>query len=170
MNDTETLKKGKIVGVVFGILLAISAIITIIVGIIFTRISADYSDLTAKQKETFVPTKATVVTIVRVKDSMSGRHTSYHHDVNIEYSVDGKTYNNKLNYYDSDIYEGRQVTILYNPENPEEIIYGELTDTFTSSFTIIGIGIIVVGALTFVVGIVIAVKCKKSYNELKNAM
>ena len=170
MNDTETLKKGKIVGIVFGIILAVASLITILVGIIFVNLSDSVSESEAVKKETFVPTEATIVNMVRVKDSVGGAYTDHDWHVYIEFDVNGRTYSTELNHYNSDMSIGQKVNILYNPDDPEDIIYEKNSEIFTSSFKVIGIGIIVVGALTFVVGIVIAVKCKKSYNELKNAM
>jgi tetrahydromethanopterin S-methyltransferase subunit B len=44
------------------------------------------------------------------------------------------------------------------------------SDIVTTSFTAIVIGIVILGILTLVIGIVIAVKCTKSYKALKESM
>ncbi len=170
MNDMETLKKGKIVGIVFGIILAVASLITILVGIIFVNLSNSISESEAAKKETFLPTEATIVNMVRVKDSIGGAYTDHDWHVYIEFDIDGRTYNTELNYYNSDLYNGQKVNILYNPDNPEEIVYEKNSEIVSSSFTAIGIGIVVFGIFTLVLGIVIAIKCTKSYKALKDSM
>ena len=170
MNDMETLKKGKIVGIVFGIILAVASLITILVGIIFVNLSDGISESEAVKKETFIPAEATIVNMVRVKDSIGGAYTDHDWHVYIEFDVDGRTYSTELNHYNSDMYNGQKVNILYNPDNPEDIIYEKNSEIVTSSFKVIGIGIAIFGILTLVLGIVIAVKCTKSYKELKESM
>ena len=170
MNDMETLKKGKIVGVVFGIIVAIVSVITILIGIVFVNLSKSVSESEAVKKETFIPTEATIVNMVRVKDSIGGAYTDHDWHVYIEFDVDGRRYSTELNHYNSDMSIGQKVNILYNPDNPEDIIYEKNSAIFTASFSVIGIVIAAVGVITFVIGIIIAIKCAKSYKALKESM
>jgi len=140
------------------------------VGIIFVNLSNSVSESEAVKKETFVPTEATIVNMVRVKDSIGGAYTDHDWHVYIEFDVDGRTYSTELNHYNSDMSIGQKVNVLYNPDDPEDIIYEKNSEIVTTSFTAIGIGIAIFGIITLVLGIVIAVKCTKSYKALKESM
>ena len=43
------------------------------------------------------------------------------HDVYVAYSVDGKEYNALSDTYSSSYFEGKEITIFYNPDNPAQI-------------------------------------------------
>lgn len=43
------------------------------------------------------------------------------YDVWIEYTVDGKTYNSRINSYDSSMYVGKEIEVYYDPENPSDV-------------------------------------------------
>ena len=58
------------------------------------------------------------------------------HDVYVSYTVDGKDYETRSNVYDSRYYEGKEIKVFYDPENPEKI-YGD-TKLLGTIFIIIG--------------------------------
>ena len=47
-----------------------------------------------------------------------------HYNVTVEYVVDGEVYERTLNEYNSGMYEGKEIEIYYNPDNPSEIKTG----------------------------------------------
>lgn len=47
-----------------------------------------------------------------------------HYNVIVEYVVDGEVYERTLNEYNSGMYEGKEIEIYYNPDNPSEIKTG----------------------------------------------
>ncbi len=74
--------------------------------------------------------KKTEATITRINERYHGDGDS-DYDVYVSYFVDGKSYNEELNTYNSSMREGKNVTIYYNPDNPSEIMSGD------SSFIVI---------------------------------
>jgi hypothetical protein len=64
----------------------------------------------------------TTATISRITSSSDDTdHTAY-----IEYQVNGRTYNDRLSYYSSGLYEGKKIKIYYDPDNPSQIVDGTL--------------------------------------------
>ncbi len=62
------------------------------------------------------------------------------HDVYIKYTYKEKTYNNvRINFYNSNMYEGKEISILCDPENPGKIHSAEGTDIAVIIFIVIGI-------------------------------
>lgn len=77
---------------------------------IFVKISYDNFLKTA------VKTTATITSIGASHDNDG----DVNHSVIVEFVVDGKTYSGELNYYSSSMRIGREETIYYNPENPND--------------------------------------------------
>lgn len=61
-----------------------------------------------------------VITEIDTYRTRSNGETETRHDVFIEYEVDGKTYNRELNNYSSSMYEGKEIEVMYNPDNPAD--------------------------------------------------
>lgn len=61
----------------------------------------------------------TTAVITDIDSYISKGETIY--DVFVIYKVDGVTYTSELNYYDSFMYEGKEITVYYKPQNPEKV-------------------------------------------------
>lgn len=146
-----TIKKAPsaklIIGVVFSTIGLLFAVIGIAIGISF-------SDFSAKAEST----TAEITRIETYTKSSNGSLTTYH-DVYVKYSVDGVTYNVLLDYFDSSMYVGGTVEVLYNPDNPAEIKGNDITITFI--FTGMGIVFLIIGLLVGVIPYTKEVKRKK---------
>lgn len=88
----------------------------------------------------------------------SGSNSS--HDVYVSYDVDGKAYESKLNSYSSSFYEGKEIDIYYDKENPNKIGIKSL-DLLFLMFPGFGLIFVIIG------GIAIIVKIKKKSFEEK---
>lgn len=78
-------------------------------------------------------------------DSHDDRYETEHR-VYVTYEVDGKVFPNvRLSYYSSDMYEGKEITLYYDPINPGNVkVKGEMTVAF--------IVMLILGAVFAVVG------------------
>ncbi len=70
--------------------------------------------------KTYLSAKATIESIE--VDYGVGEDDSDTYTVMVAYTVDGTTYHSELGEMKSGYHEGKEVDILYNPENPEKII------------------------------------------------
>lgn len=73
----------------------------------------------------FMETKGfikTTAVITRIESRRNGKHM--HHDVYVEYDIDGKIYSGKCDTYSSSYREGREIPIYYDPNDPNRI-HGE---------------------------------------------
>lgn len=68
-------------------------------------------------------------------------------DVEVSYSVDGKAYMEKLNYYSSSMEPGDTLSIKYNVDQPSKIKVVSATIIFTSIFGGIGLLFVVIGLI-----------------------
>ena len=88
----------------------------------------------------YVETKATVTNIEKEEiydsDSPGDTRTEYH--ITVEYSVDGNKYVSKLGETPSEFNEGMELTVLYNVDNPSEVVL----PGNTGSYVMIGIGVV----------------------------
>lgn len=84
------------------------------------------------------------------------------HEVNVSYTVEGKQYKSRLNGYSSDFYEGKEIEIYYNKDNPNKIGMKSLDLVF---LIFIGIGVlfIIIGGT----GIIVIIHKKKVEKRLK---
>lgn len=82
------------------------------------------------------------------------------HEVYVSYTVDGKEYNSELDGYISDFYEGKEIKIYYDKDNPTEIGMKSLDLLF---LIFLGMGLIF-----FIIGVIgILVKINKKNLEKK---
>jgi len=80
-------------------------------------------------------TEAQITHIVSHYDKSADRTS---HDVYVTYEVDGKTYENvPISYWTGSMYEGKVITISYNPKNPSEV-HTEGAAVFFATFSGIG--------------------------------
>ena len=59
------------------------------------------------------------------------------------------------------MYEGQQIEIYYDPDDPSDVTYLEGMRIFTTIFSIVGVVLTVIGLIPLIIGIVIIVKCNK---------
>lgn len=142
----------KVAGSVVGIALMLFAGIFLLIGIIFFVVSAVFLEVNKSHAENYLPTEA-VISEIRISSDSSDAYATY--------MVDGKKIKSKLDVYSSDMYEGQQIEIYYNPENPSDVTYLEGMRIFTTIFTIVGSVLTSVGLVPLIIGIVIVVKCNK---------
>ncbi len=106
-------KSGDTVRIILGIVFAVVgvAVIAISIGI----------GMADKRFEDKAESTTAVITDIERDRYKSGGKTKTRYHVYVQYEVDGKEYEGKLGSYSSTMYEGQQVTVLYNPENPAEM-------------------------------------------------
>ena len=127
---SNTLKRLMTVGaILFGLAF-------IIVGVIGIR-----------QDDTFLPTKAVIQSMERTYEAMDSNETDTW-EVMVAYSVDGKDYVTDLGQKKDDFTVGKEIDILYNPNNPEGIVLPGKTIWFI--FMIAGAAVAVIAAVLLV--------------------
>ena len=105
-------KAGILVFIILGSIFFLIGIVQIILGVVFLKTTDDQDD--------YVKIKAVISEIVVDRDSDGD--TDY--DVFVDYTYDGVTYGKKpFNMYSSSMYEGKEIDILCDPDNPEKITY-----------------------------------------------
>lgn len=113
--------------------------------------------MTFFQSKGFEKTKATIVAIEELPKEFEDEDTQF--DVTVEYTVDGKTYVEKLDYYSPSFAVGKTVDITYDPNDPTAIHGG-------SGF---GIYVLIIGAVIIAAVIFSMVRGRKSLKKLKEA-
>ena len=142
----------KVAGSIVGIALMVFSGIFLFIGIIFLIISAVFLEVNKSHAENYIPTEA-VISEIRISSDSSDAYATY--------VVDGKKLKAKLDVYSSDMYEGQQIEIYYDPDDPYDVTYLEGMRIFTTVFSIIGAVLTVIGLIPHIIGIVIVVKCNK---------
>lgn len=105
----------------------------------------------------------TTGTITDVLECAHGADEERQYDVTIAYKADGKDYETTLGNMTGDYKVGEEMTLYYNPENPQEI-----TNSKMGGF--IAPILIVVGAAALVFGIYSTIRAFKKSRELDNAV
>lgn len=97
----------------------------------------------------YIETQATITRIEASEafdsDAPGGTRTEY--DITVEYKINGRKYVSRLGEEPKDFYEGMELTVLYNVDDPTDVILpGQ-----ASSFIMMGMGVvgIAAGAVTF---------------------
>lgn len=133
----------KILGVIAFCLVFVAAGITVFL----------FGNNDLKKIDSYPQTKAV---ITRIEGYYDG--DDYEHDVYVRYTVDEIEHENKLNEYKSSFYEGKEITISYNPNDPTDI----LVASKTTPMILIGIGALFVAA--GLVGLVVGIVKNKELN------
>lgn len=143
----------KIIGGIFAVL----GLFFLLLGIIFYIKDVEF-------KKTAIKTTGTITEIVY--DS-SGESSSV---VYVKFSVQGKTYEGKINYYTSSMYEGKSIVIYYDPSNPNNF-QGEEASIVLLIFAILGGVFFLVGIIFILIVTLKNIKRKKviNYNYKINA-
>ena len=100
-----------------------------------------------RQDDTFLPTKAVIQSMERTYEAMDSNETDTW-EVMVAYSVDGKDYVSDLGQKKDDFTVGKEIDILYNPNNPEGIVLPGKTIWFI--FMIAGAAVSVIAAVLLV--------------------
>lgn len=100
-----------------------------------------------RQDDTFLPTKAVIQSMERTYEAADANETDTW-EVMVAYSVDGKDYVTDLGQKKDDFTEGKEIDILYNPNNPEGIVLPGKTIWFI--FMIAGAAVAVIAAVLLV--------------------
>lgn len=117
--------------------------------------------MVGEHNKNYIKIESTVSKVELVKEATydsEGNREEAMYTIFVKYTVDGKEYDTEL----GEMYEhkvGDKITIVYNPENPNEISQ--------PSSLIFNIIILVVGCASLVFGIISSVKSIKKYKELK---
>ena len=96
-----------------------------------------------RQDDTFLPTKAVIQSMERTYEATDANETDTW-EVMVAYSVDGKDYVTDLGQKKDDFTVGKEIDILYNPNNPEGIVLPGKTIWFI--FMIAGAAVAVIAA------------------------
>ena len=99
------------------------------------------------QDDTFLPTKGVIRSMERTYVATDSNETDTW-EVKVEYAVDGKTYVSDLGQKKDDFTVGKEIDILYNPNNPEGIVLPGKTIWFI--FMIAGAAVAVIAAVLLV--------------------
>lgn len=132
-------------------------IIFAIVGAIFVIIGLNVMKNTLNY-ENKVDTKGTITEISSYRDGTGDEE----HEVYVSYTVGGRRYRSKLNGYSSSFYEGKEIDIYYDKDNPNNIGVKSLDKLFLI-FPGIGMVFVIIG----VSGIVTKIKNGKKEKSLK---
>ena len=100
-----------------------------------------------RQDDTFLPTKAVIQSMERTYEAMDSNETDTW-EVMVAYSVDGKDYVTDLGQKKDDFTVGKEIDILYNPNNPKGIVLPGKTIWFI--FMIAGAAVAVTAAVLLV--------------------
>ena len=137
-----------------------AGIMLIIFGIIFLCVGVFLYVNTDKNKQNY---RETVGTIVDIQYHYNHSNDSYDYDVYVDYTVNQTEYKYRhLNYYNSGMDIGDEVTITYDVNNP-----GSPISSAKSSF-IISLVMALIGATLTSVGVVIIIKRVKTLKEIGN--
>ncbi|MGN0401279.1 MAG: DUF3592 domain-containing protein [Acetatifactor sp.] len=127
------MKKKRNGGLVEVIIFAVFAIVGIglfIGGVFFLKSSLEFKKIA----------KETTATISEIRTSTDS-DGDIHHSVYVTYKVNGDTYKDRpLNFYSSGMYEGKKMTILYDPNNPNRI--GSASNNIFTTALLMGMGLI----------------------------
>ena len=100
-----------------------------------------------RQDDTFLSTKAVIQSMERTYEAADANETDTW-EVMVAYSVDGKDYVTDLGQKKDDFTVGKEIDILYNPNNPEGIVLPGKTIWFI--FMIAGAAVAVIAAVLLV--------------------
>lgn len=139
------MKKGNLINIFFGIF-AFVGIALLIGGILMIFFNQKFMNSAEK-----------VNGVISVIETYRDSDDSIDHRVYVSYTYDGKRYDNvRLQYYSSDMYEGKDITLYFDPENP-----GYVTTKWSEM--IAGLILTIIGVVFSIVGVVpISISvCKK---------
>ncbi|MBE6835058.1 MAG: DUF3592 domain-containing protein [Ruminococcaceae bacterium] len=123
--------RGRLIKIIISIALLVSGIVVIVLG---------FGNM--KKIKNFPEITATVTNVEISYSTDSEGSTTETQTVTVKYTVDGKEYEEILQYSPDGLEEGEEIVARYNPEKPEEIT----TVTKGTSYIMIAIGAVLVVA------------------------
>ncbi|MBR3742809.1 MAG: DUF3592 domain-containing protein [Clostridia bacterium] len=100
-----------------------------------------------RQDDTFLPTKGVIRSMERTYEATDSNDTDTW-EVMVAYTVEGKDYISDLGQKKDDFIVGKEIDILYNPDNPEGIVLPGKTIWFI--FMIAGAAVAVIASVLLV--------------------
>lgn len=88
------------------LILELICLIFIFIGFFLLKNNTDF-------KKDSLETSGVITNIERVRSGDNVRHI-----VDVQYIIDGKSYEKELGYYSSSMYEGQTITLIYHPDTP----------------------------------------------------
>jgi len=101
-------------------------IVFLLVGVIMI-VASIVTFVSNKQFEASAEKTMAVITEIDRYTTGSGDDRTTHHDVYVEYRVDRQVYNCMLNTYNSSMYEGKEIEVMYNPDAPGDVRVNDYT-------------------------------------------
>lgn len=139
-------KFDNLVWIIFAIIGAIFLVVGVIVGInVFNY-------------DNKIETKAIITDMSTYRKSNGKRG----YEVYVSYNIDGEEYESILNVYSSDFYEGKEIDIYYDKDNPHKVGVKSLDLVFLI-FPAFGFVFLCIGGI----GIVVSINKKKQNKKLK---
>lgn len=143
------MKENKLENLIW-IIFAIVGVVFVIIGLVVFETIFNY--------ENKVETIGTITKISSYRNTNHDRTS----EVYVSYTVEGKKYESKLNSYSSSFYEGKEIDIYYDKDNPNKIGVKSL-DLLFLIFPGIGLIFLIIGGT----GILVKVKKRKLEKSLK---
>lgn len=138
----EMNKSGNFVEKICGGVFVFVGIIMLIVGVVLFNSNKNF-------KESAMEVTGVITDITNYYDSDGDEH----HNVWVEYSVGGSYYNEKIGFYSSSMYEGKEIDLLVDPQYPTRV-HSASGDVFmVCIFAGMGLLFSCIGGSVFVIGI-----------------
>ena len=113
-------------------------------------ISASYFYM---QKETFSKVSADIIHVSNCTPHVVGKSTTYNCNINVQYVVNGIKYSGNVTTSSSKNWTGATtIDVYYNPTNPHEVKYQEMTSQQTATFSVISgcCAIVITGCIYYI--------------------
>lgn len=111
------------------------------VGLIFFIVGISIALNNINFRNNALETTAVISSIERYRDSDGDtRHTVY-----VRYTIDSREYEEHLNFYSSGMYEGKEISIYYSPEQPGRILAKSSFPFFVFFFPSMGLAFAAIG-------------------------
>lgn len=133
-------------------------LIFLIIGIIYTSLSAVFTAININIRNTCISVKAEIIDFEVYRGSDNDKHTK----TVVKYVADGKEYTDKMNSYNSSWDIGDSVDVYYNPDNPKEI-KNEMPVVLCLVFGLLGVAFLIAS-------IVLIIKQKNKNAKRRNLL
>lgn len=148
-------QKGKAASIDFVLGLVFS-----IIGAVFLVIAAVFGIYQVQFEKNAVKASAVITEIESYRNGEGDRL----HRTHISYEIDGTTYDAELGAYTSDWYEGKNIDVLVNKDNPRDVKAAKLSWIFVLIFGLVGVIFAIVGVIMSILHI----RKKKKEKWLRN--
>ena len=102
-------------------------------------------------QDDFLPAEGVILDIQEYVEPDGDGGSNYTYDVTVEYKIDGKTYTSVMGDYEPDYEVGKQIDILYDPDDPSVIVSRGKGPFYY--FIGASILVIIIGVITFIRGL-----------------